>query len=155
MGLTLGMELLFSLYKGRLTGSGSLHKLHVFNDLSRNIFLYLMEKNAKRDFSPKEHQKFLFNTILLNFRGAYNEATGIFTTPVNRTYKFAIQVANKAVQWERFNLVCDQSDIILSIAYYNADGHYSSTAGTVAHILIMEQIIWLEFAYSLGTTDIK
>lgn len=123
-----------------------------FSDRVQEPIVVFNVKTAK-DVSPQANQKILFNTILLNLGGAYDEATGIFTAPVNGTYMFAIQVATYLGKWGRFHLVCDTGNIILSIAHYNADNHFSSTAGTVAHILTKGQRIWLEFAYNSGSTQ--
>ena len=107
-----------------------------------------------KDFSPQRHDIIRFSTVLLNLGGAYDETTGIFTSPVNGTFIFSIQIATHVIRWGIFQLVVDNSSkIILSITHYNADANYSSTSGTVAHVLTEGQMVWLQFQYDSGSTQ--
>ena len=106
-----------------------------------------------KDLSPQKNEVIQFKTILLNAGGGFDETTGIFTSPVNGTFMFSIQVATDSRQWGRFQLVCDTSDnVILSIAHYNADADFTSTSGTVAHVLSQGQRVWVQFQFNSGST---
>ena len=76
----------------------------------------------------------------------------MFTSPVNGTFIFTIQVATNYQNWGRFQLVCDSSaNTILSISHYNNDADYTSTSGTVANVLTQGQTVWPQFQYNAGS----
>ena len=108
-----------------------------------------------KDLSPQEHDVIQFKNVVLNVGGAYDETTGIFTSPVNGTFMFSIQTATWISHWGRFQLVVDaSSNVILSIAHNSTAAHTASTSGTVAHVLTEGQKVWLQFQYNSGTTQV-
>ena len=67
---------------------------------------------------------------------------------------FNILVAANFRKWGQFQLVCDtNSNVIPSIAHYNNGADYTSTSGTVAHVLTQGQRAWLQFSYNAGSTQ--
>ena len=74
------------------------------------------------DLSPGQNEVMRFKTIVLNVGGGYDETSGVFTSSVNGTFLFSIQVATVFQKWGRLQLVCDTSNnVILSIAHNNGD----------------------------------
>ena len=107
------------------------------------------------DLSPGQNEVMRFKTIVLNVGGGYDETSGVFTSSVNGTFLFSIQVATVFQKWGRLQLVCDTSNnVILSIAHYNGDATYSSTSNTVAQVLNRGQRVWVQFEYNAGSTTV-
>ena len=107
------------------------------------------------DLSPSQNEVIRFRTILLNIGGGYDEQSGIFTSPVNGTFIFSVQVATYPSKWGRLQLVCDtSSNVILSIAHYNTAAHYTSTSNTVAQVLNEGQKVWVQFGYDARSTQV-
>ena len=107
------------------------------------------------DLSPSQNEVMRFKTIVLNVGGGYDETSGVFTSPVNGSFIFSVQVATYVSKWGRLQLVCDtSSNVILSIAHWNSNAHYSSTSNTVAQVLNKGQRVWVQFEYDAGSTQV-
>ena len=107
-----------------------------------------------KDLSPQKNEIIQFKTILLNAGGGFDETTGIFTSPVNGTFIFSMQVSTNNAKWGVLQLVCDTIDNeILRIAHYNPDVHSTTTSGTVAHALSQGQMVWVQSLSNSGSTQ--
>ena len=107
-----------------------------------------------KNLSPQKNEIIQFKTILLNAGGGFDETTGIFTSPVNGTFIFSVQVATKYKKFGVFQLVSDTIDNeILRIAHYNGNADETTTSGTVAYVLFQGQRVWVQSLYNYGSTQ--
>ena len=107
-----------------------------------------------KNLSPQKNEIIQFKTVVLNAGGGFDETTGIFTSPVNGTFLFSMQVATRYQQWGVFQLVCDTIDNgILRIAHYNQDAQRTTTSGTVAQVLSQGQRVWVQSLSNSGSTQ--
>ena len=99
--------------------------------------------NNVTTLSPHIDDTLVFSSVISNIGNAYNSTTGKFTTPVNGTYSFTVQLCayNKAGQ---FNLVLDGN--ILTGLYVFSDNGYSTQSSTLSVFLKRGQNVWVRSA---------
>ena len=89
--------------------------------------------------------------MVFSVGNAYDPKTGIFTTPVNGTFLFSVQLCAVNQLTVGFQVVVDNSEnVILAIRHY--DYHdYVSTSNTVPQYLTEGQRVWVQASY--GSTS--
>ena len=128
-------------------------KQRIEGELSKPTIAFNV-RDAK-NLSPQKNEIIQFKTIVLNAGGGFDETTGIFTSPVNGTFIFSIQVSTYHQKWGVFQLVCDTSDNeILRIAHFNHNADETTTSGTVSHVLSQGQRVWVQSLYYSRSTKL-
>ena len=98
------------------------------------------------DQSPSAGQIMLFKTIVLNTGNAYDARTGIFTSPVNGTYIFHVQICTNFRENGSVKIVSGDT-VLLGISNYNYISGITGTSGSAAHILAEGQMVWVVNEY--------
>ena len=97
-----------------------------------------------KDLTPAWHQVITFEHVIQNNGRAYDEVTGVFTSPYDGTYLFSVKVCAKNSDFGNFNLVVDdKNNDILVVTDYEKDSSRTSSSGTVIHRLAKGQEVWV------------
>ena len=107
------------------------------------------------DLSPETNQIIIFSTVIQNIDDGYDRVTGIFTSLVNGTFIFNVQVCTRSSNdWAQFQLAVDRSNnIILTVSKYNGVTGSTTTSNSVSHYLTKGQQVWVQSYYNSGSTS--
>ena len=103
------------------------------------------------DKSPTAGQTIVFETIIINTGAAFDVHTGIFTSPVNGTFLFSVQVCSAFRQNGSFKLIADDVTL-LSISNYNYISSFTSTSGSAVYHLTAGQRVWVQNEHDAGSS---
>ena len=111
--------------------------------------------SAKTAFNliPETSQVIIFQTVLQNEGNAYDSTSGVFTSPVNGTFFFSVQLCANNRKWARFQLVVDNMKSILAISHYNRYASHTTTSNSVAQYLSEGQKVWVQASYNAGLSE--
>ena len=119
-------------------------------DLVKTPTIAFNAKGAK-DNSPETKQRIVFQSVVFNVGNAYDTETGIFTSPINGTFLFSVQLCAHNQKTVQFQVVVDNSEnVILAIRHYDYHDHVS-TSNTVPQYLTEGQRVWVQASY--GSTS--
>ena len=129
-----------------------LSRVPIFFFSERRLSITFNARNAV-DRSPETNQIIIFNSVIQNRGNAYDSVTGMFTTPVDGTYTFNVQVCTHSSKWAYFQLALDRMDnVILTVSSYNGDASYTTVSNSVSYYLTEGQRLWVKSYYNSGST---
>ncbi|KAL4219930.1 hypothetical protein ACF0H5_020342 [Mactra antiquata] len=84
----------------------------------------------------KDHETIVFDTVVTDISGSYNNRDGIFDAPVTGAYTFAITVVPVSYHWVSFEIVADGT--VLGGAVGDSEGIDSHNSGSVTVVVHLQ-----------------
>ena len=109
----------------------------------------LFSARELRNTSPIVGTTLLYNTVDWNFGNAFDQATGIFTAPLNGTYQFSVMVCTFVKQWASVQIVVNQQ-AIQSVINNNHGANYTTSSGVIIIILTQGDQVQIKQHFTTG-----